>query len=277
MPRIENSHDAVRDAIEHPVGVASLAELARPANCACIAICDITRPVPNHLFLRAVIETLIDSGVPKDEITVLVATGLHRPCEGDELEELVGDAWVLENVPVLNHFARHDEDHVSLGVTSTRGTVVRLDRRFVEADLRIATGLVEPHFMAGYSHDFKLLLVQRVSGKVAARGCRIGHEPGTVKCRNCFSMGEPRGNHFAASGVLPFNVKQPSPHACCATWAGLNRDIMTPDWRGISATWGLIVPESASVTSLDVDSVAWIRAVGIRHRSELNLPLEGST
>ena len=50
---------------------------------------------------------------------------------------------------VVNHFARDDADHVDLGATATRGTPVSIDRRFVEADLRIATGLVEPHFMAG--------------------------------------------------------------------------------------------------------------------------------
>jgi lactate racemase len=157
MPRIEDPRFAVAEALKSPVGVGPLAELARSARNACIAVCDITRPVPNHLFLRPVIETLTASGIPADRITILVATGLHRPNEGPELEKLVGDPWVLENVRVVNHFARSDADHVSLGTTSTRGTVVRLDRRFVEADLRIATGLVEPHFMAGYSGGRKVI------------------------------------------------------------------------------------------------------------------------
>jgi nickel-dependent lactate racemase len=88
---------------------------------------------------------------------VLVATGLHRPNEGSELEELLGDPWVQRHVTVANHAARCDADHVTLGCTPTRGTVVRLDRRFVDADLRIATGLVEPHFMAGYSGGRKVI------------------------------------------------------------------------------------------------------------------------
>jgi nickel-dependent lactate racemase len=82
---------------------------------------------------------------------------LHRPNEGDELAELIGDPWVLRTVEVENHDARNDDDHVTLGATRTRGTVVRLDRRFVEADLRIVTGLVEPHFMAGYSGGRKVI------------------------------------------------------------------------------------------------------------------------
>jgi nickel-dependent lactate racemase len=94
------------------------------------------------------VRTLLDAGVPAAGITIMVATGLHRPNVGHELEELIGDEWVMRTVHVVNHFARNDEDHVDLGPT-TRGTPVKLDRRFVEAELRIATGLVEPHFMAG--------------------------------------------------------------------------------------------------------------------------------
>ena len=157
MPILSDPHAAIEDAIRNPVHSPALTELAAKAQSACIAICDITRPVPNHLFLRPIIETLLVAGVPKSGITVLVATGLHRPNEGDELAELIGDPWVLENVTVANHFARNDSDHVSLGKTRTRETVVRLDRRFVDADIRIATGLVEPHFMAGYSGGRKVI------------------------------------------------------------------------------------------------------------------------
>jgi len=88
---------------------------------------------------------------------IVVATGLHRPNEGAELAELVGDPWVLDTVTVANHDARADEDHVRLGRTPGRGTVVRLDRRLVAADLKIATGLVEPHFMAGWSGGRKVI------------------------------------------------------------------------------------------------------------------------
>lgn len=113
--------------------------------------------MPNGLFLRPLIQGLLDGGVPRAGITVLVATGLHRPNEGPELGELVGDPWVLETVAVRNHDARADADHVLLGRTPTRSTVVRLDRRLVEAELRIATGLVEPHFMAGWSGGRKVI------------------------------------------------------------------------------------------------------------------------
>ena len=157
MPVLADPADAVRGALARPVGAPPLAELARGRRSACILICDITRPVPNGLFLAPLIRTLLDAGVPGAGITVLVATGLHRPNEGDELGELVGDPWVLDAVTVANHDATVDRDHVLLGRTPARGTVVRLDRRLVEADLKIATGLVEPHFMAGWSGGRKVI------------------------------------------------------------------------------------------------------------------------
>ena len=157
MPKLADPHAAIRQALDNPVGARPFKELAKGRKSVCILICDITRPVPNHLFLRPMIEDLLEAGVPKERISVLVATGLHRPNEGAELEELVGDPWVLATVRVENHFARNDADHVDLGKTPTRGMSVKIDRRFVEADLRIATGLVEPHFMAGYSGGRKVI------------------------------------------------------------------------------------------------------------------------
>ncbi len=157
LPKLPAPQAAVAAAFASPTGSAPLAKLASGRRSACILICDITRPVPNRLFLRPMIETMVAAGIPLGDISILVATGLHRPNLGDELAELVGDPWVLEHVRVENHYARDDAAHVDLGRTATRGTRVSLDRRFVEADLRIATGLVEPHFMAGWSGGRKVI------------------------------------------------------------------------------------------------------------------------
>jgi nickel-dependent lactate racemase len=157
MPKLPDPHAAVRVALEAPIGAQPYAALVRNRRSACILICDITRPVPNRLFLRPLIEGLLAAGTPAERITVLVATGLHRPNEGEELAEVIGDPWVQQTVRVENHFARDAAAHVDLGVTRGRGVPVKLDRRFVEADLRIATGLVEPHFMAGYSGGRKVV------------------------------------------------------------------------------------------------------------------------
>ena len=157
MPKLSHPHAAIAEALANPIGSAPLAALARAKKSACILICDITRPVPNRMFLRPMIETMVSQGIPIGDITVLVATGLHRPNEGEELAELVGDPWVMAEVRVENHLARDDAMHVDLGRTETRGTPIRIDRRFVEAELRIATGLVEPHFMAGWSGGRKVI------------------------------------------------------------------------------------------------------------------------
>ena len=157
MPVLADPKAAIIEAINNPVGGGVLDDLAGPGKTACILICDITRPVPNGLFLPILIKRLMDQGVTASDITVLVATGLHRPNEGAELDELVGSEWVMKTVNVVNHFARDDAAHTDLGKTETRGTSVLIDSRFVDADIKIATGLVEPHFMAGYSGGRKVI------------------------------------------------------------------------------------------------------------------------
>ena len=156
MPIPADPNQAVSDALHSPVKARSLQEEAKEARTVCILICDITRPVPNGLILPPMIRELIAGGINPDDITILVATGLHRPNEGEELKELIGNDWVLETVNVRNHFATNDDDHLFISMTES-GTQVKLDRRFVNADLKIITGLVEPHFMAGYSGGRKLI------------------------------------------------------------------------------------------------------------------------
>jgi nickel-dependent lactate racemase len=190
LPLLADPAAAVREALERPIGAAPLRELARGRRSACILICDRTRPVPNRLFLWPMIEILVEAGVPLDGICVLIATGLHRPNLGEELAELVGDPRVLGAVRVENHFARDDAAHVDLGPTATRGTPVKLDRRFVEADLRIATGLVEPHFMAGFSGGRKVV----APGIAHADTIRTFHSArfmGDPRARECNLEGNP--------------------------------------------------------------------------------------
>ena len=156
MPVLPNPEEAVEQALTEPIGSRPLAQEARGGKTVCIAICDVTRPVPNGIVLPPLIRTLLGAGIDPADITILIATGLHRPNEGEEMREVVGSDWVLGKVRVANHFARNAADHVSLGITS-RGMPVKIDRRFVEADLRIIVGLVEPHFMAGYSGGRKVI------------------------------------------------------------------------------------------------------------------------
>jgi nickel-dependent lactate racemase len=156
MPIVPEPRRAVQKALLSPSSGPSLREVARNKESACILICDITRPVPNGLLLPEIVSELMTAGIPRTSIKILVATGLHRPNLGDELSRLIGDKWILENIEIINHNAKKSDEHVLVGTTS-KGTVVRLDRRFVDAEVKIVTGLVEPHFMAGYSGGRKVI------------------------------------------------------------------------------------------------------------------------
>ncbi len=118
-------------------------------------VCDITRPVPNELILRPVLETLEQAGIARDQITILIATGLHRPNEGEELVEIVG-ADIAANYRIENHHGQVRGEHTYLG-DSPRGVPIWIDSRYVQADLKITVGLIEPHLMAGYSGGRKLI------------------------------------------------------------------------------------------------------------------------
>ena len=183
LPAAADPAAAVAAALDSPLGAAELSREARGARTACIMICDRTRPVPNRLILRPLIERLAAAGVPAKGITVLVATGLHRPCPPEELAEIIGDPWVQEHAVVANHFARDDAAHVTLG-TSRQGVPVRIDRRVVEADVRVAVGLVEPHFMAGWSGGRKLVLpgCAHADTIMAFHSARMLGSPGAATC-----------------------------------------------------------------------------------------------
>jgi nickel-dependent lactate racemase len=141
--------------LANPIGTPPLAELARGRKDACIVICDITRPVPNELILRGVLQTLEAAGIPRAKITILVATGLHRPNEGAELVEMVGQE-IAGSYRIENHHGQVLSEHTYLG-DSPRGVPIWIDSRYVDADLKITTGLIEPHLMAGYSGGRKLI------------------------------------------------------------------------------------------------------------------------
>jgi lactate racemase len=163
--------EALRAGLARPCGTPPLAELARGRRGACVVISDVTRPVPNAVILPPLLAALEAAGIARGQILILVATGMHRPNEGDELVEMVG-RFVAENYRIENHHGRQLEEHVFLGA-SPRGVPVWIDRRYVEADLKITTGLIEPHFMAGFSGGRKLIC----PGLAALETIRVWHGP----------------------------------------------------------------------------------------------------
>jgi len=138
-----------------PIGAIPLSELARDRRDVCIAICDITRPVPNELILRSVLRTLEAAGIARNKITILIATGLHRESKPHEIIEMVGKE-IAANYRIEDHRGQQIDEHTYLG-ESPRGVPIWIDSRYVRADLKITIGLIVPHLMAGFSGGRKLI------------------------------------------------------------------------------------------------------------------------
>lgn len=170
-PSLPDPAAAVKQAIEQPTAGPSLAELAHGKRTAAIAICDITRPVPNRLMLPLVLDVLEAAGIGRDNIQILVATGLHREATEAELDEMIGpDA--LARCRVDSHRARNLDEQTHLGQTAS-GTEVYTDKRFVDADVRISLGFIEPHLMAGFSGGRKVVAI----GLAGERTIKRLHSP----------------------------------------------------------------------------------------------------
>jgi nickel-dependent lactate racemase len=170
-PPLADAVSAITHALENPIGTPPLSRLARGRKNACILVCDITRPVPNRLILPPLLRTLEEQGIGRNDILLLIATGLHRPNEGAELVEMLG-ADIVANYRIENHHGKVLEEHDYLG-TTLNGVPIYLDSRYVRADLKITTGLIEPHLMAGYSGGRKVIC----PGIAALETVKVWHGP----------------------------------------------------------------------------------------------------
>jgi nickel-dependent lactate racemase len=170
-PPLADPEAAIAGALAQPIGTVPLAQLARGRKNACILVCDITRPVPNRVLLPPLLRTLEEQGIARRDILLLIATGLHRPNEGAELEEMLGPDLVA-HYRVENHHGKDLAEHDYLG-TTPNGVPVYLDRRYLRADLKITTGLIEPHLMAGYSGGRKVIC----PGIAALETVKVWHGP----------------------------------------------------------------------------------------------------
>lgn len=141
---------AVLDALQNPIGSQPLLERISPDAKICIAFTDITRATPNDRIIPWLLEHL---GGPNDNITLLNQLGTHRPNTREELETMLTPE-VVANYRVLNHEPENPKELVQVGTTAD-GTPALLNRHIVEADLRIITGFIEPHFFAGFSGGVK--------------------------------------------------------------------------------------------------------------------------
>jgi nickel-dependent lactate racemase len=148
-PGLPDEPEALRAALRHPIDSPPLAELVNPGDTVLIAHSDITRATPNDRILPVLLAELEGVGIRRRDITLLNALGTHRPQTESELRQMLGDA-VVNHYHCLQHNAFDDAGLLPLGETSF-GHPVRLNRLLVEADVKILTGFIEPHFFAGFS------------------------------------------------------------------------------------------------------------------------------
>jgi nickel-dependent lactate racemase len=144
---LRDERKAVLNALENPISSRPLREWIKPGERVCILFTDITRATPNDRLIPWLLDYLAD--VPREKITLINQLGTHRPNTPSELEQMLTPA-VTRNYRVLNHEPENPAALVQFGVTRTGGPAL-LNRQFVEADVRIVTGFIEPHFFAGFS------------------------------------------------------------------------------------------------------------------------------
>jgi nickel-dependent lactate racemase len=181
--------EALTEVLAHPIGSPPLREMAQPEDRVCIVFTDITRASPDHLLVPAVLRELEAAGVHDQDITLLCGIGMHRPSTAEEKVTKLGQT-VVDRYRVIDNEPQNPDALVDLGVTAG-GVPVSAHRAAVEADLLIATGIVEPHQYAGYSGGRKTLAVGAAGEALIAHthGPAFVDHPGT-------RLGRIEGNPF---------------------------------------------------------------------------------
>jgi nickel-dependent lactate racemase len=180
---------AIADVLAHPVGTPPLREMATPGDRVCIVFTDVTRASPDDLLVPALLRELEAAGVRDEDVTLLCGIGMHRPSTPTEKEAKLGRT-VVDRYRVIDNEPQNPKALVDLGVTPG-GVPVSAHRAVVEADLSIATGIVEPHQYAGYSGGRKTLAVGAAGEALIAHthGPAFVDHPGT-------RLGRIEGNPF---------------------------------------------------------------------------------
>ena len=153
MTHERGGEEAVRHALENPIGCEKLQKIVRPGQKVAIVTSDISRPLPTWQIMPSVLDELYSAGVAKEDITLVFALGSHRPHTEEEKRHLAGDR-AYEEVRCMDSTPN---DCVHMGVTS-RGTDVDITRVVAEADVRICLGNIEFHYFAGYSGGAKAIM-----------------------------------------------------------------------------------------------------------------------
>lgn len=157
VPPLANEQAVIAEALAYPEGTHPLCQIARPGDRVCIVFTDVTRACPDHLLVPPLLSELKAGRVRDEDIALLCGTGMHRPSTESEKVAKLG-AEIVSRYRVIDNNPQNPAELVDLGTTSG-GVPVTIHRAAVEADLVIATGIVEPHQYAGYSGGPKTLAI----------------------------------------------------------------------------------------------------------------------
>ncbi|KXA93462.1 hypothetical protein AKJ65_06305 [candidate division MSBL1 archaeon SCGC-AAA259E19] len=164
MAGLSDEVGAIRESLENPIGDDPLSDKVGEGDEIVVIVDDNTRPCPDKLLLSPLLERLRGAGVDTDDISIVIAYGLHPPLDKKGQIDLLGED-IVEGYRIVNH---DPGDTERLGETS-KGVPIEVNKEVLEADFRISTGLIEPHFFAGFSGGRKSIM-PGVSGREAIYG-----------------------------------------------------------------------------------------------------------
>jgi nickel-dependent lactate racemase len=145
---------AIKDALNSPIGSRPLREMVKKSDTVCIVINDVTRPMPYKIILPVLLQEL--GNIPDEQILLLNATGTHRPNTNAELTEMLGQD-ILSRYRIIQNDAGDRPSHKFIGTTKS-GNGIRLHKAYLDCEIRILTGFIEPHFFAGFSGGGKAVM-----------------------------------------------------------------------------------------------------------------------
>ena len=153
---VKNIQDSTRKALSHPINSKKLSDLAEGKSSACIVVTDITRSCPDKELLPPILDE-IEMKIKRNDITILIASGMHRQMSYDEKVEKYGKN-IVDNYRIVDHDARDENNHINLGNTRN-GIPIKISKIAHDADLVVSLGVVEPHQYAGFSGGYKTVAI----------------------------------------------------------------------------------------------------------------------
>ncbi|MBN1934644.1 MAG: nickel-dependent lactate racemase [Anaerolineae bacterium] len=156
VPGLPDEIGAMREALRHPIDSPPLHKLVSPGQTVAVVFSDLTRPQPRERMLPVLLDELASCGVAAGNILLINALGTHRPSTDAELHAMLGGA-IVDGYRVIQHDATDKASMVNLGLSSY-GHEVWINRAYLDADVKILTGFIEPHIFAGFSGGPKAVL-----------------------------------------------------------------------------------------------------------------------